>query len=82
MPSNHADEIVALCRRIDDHEYGRRVVVTYKADVVALHRQGIVAHDEGGMRAMLLRCREASLGYPNAANTLNVHWNGIGEWQH
>ena len=81
MDGSEPVALAELCRRIDDQEYGRRTVETYRTDLDTLRAAGTAANASGGMRAMLALTREATQHYRNVPNTVNRHWDGIGDWR-
>ncbi len=79
-----ADEIAELCRRLDAAESAREASnrTALADDRLRLREIGELAHQHGGTQLMLQLIYLASWNYRNTVSTTNVHWWGIGGWQH
>lgn len=76
-----ARELAEICKRIDDYELGRGKSESYPADVKRLREIGQNLNAIGGYPTMLKATRVASRIYDGAPNTVEFHWNAIGDWQ-
>ena len=78
-----ADELAALCRRLDAAESARAASDDPRLahDRRRLREIGELAHEHGGTDLMMQLVYVASWNYRNTVNTTNTHWRGIGGWQ-
>ena len=90
---NRAKALAALCEELDNFEYGRIPMdkMAYEALKEKIRGIGRAANkngadwnnggDDDGFTYMSIDSAAAAIFYPNAANTLNRAWHGIGKWE-